>query len=423
MAESLGGAPPAQVPKPSFAALRNPGFRVFVFCSAAAMMADNVEHVISYWVAFRKFSSPALGGFAVISHWVPFLLFSMYAGRLADRFDPRRIIQLGMVLFMAVSVAWGLLLLTDTLQIWHAVILLTLHGIAGVLWTPASMLLLHDIVSTEQLQSAVRLNATGRYLGMLIGPAVGSGLLLALGPAYGLFANVMIYLPLTLWLWKAPYGPRFRTEQIAPAAANRGFGDVLATLRAVRANRTIVFMTLLAGAASFFVGNSYQAQMPGFASALGHGDPDFTYGMLLAADAAGALTAGIALESRGLLRARVRTAVLLAMLWCAALGTFAIASSYPLALVLLFIAGFMELSFSSMAQTLVQVNAPAPLRGRVIGVYSMASLGLRMFSGITVGMLGAAIGIHWSLALSAVTLLALISIVSTSVIARRAEPV
>jgi MFS family permease len=383
------------------------------------MLADNVEHVISYWVVFRKFSSPALGGFAVISHWLPYLLFSIHAGRLADRFDPRRIIQLGMLLFMGVSIAWGALFLTDTLQIWHAVVLLTLHGLAGVLWSPASMLLLHDIVPVEQLQSAVRLNATGRYLGMLLGPAVGSGLLLWLGPAYGLFANVLIYLPLTLWLWKAPYGPQFRIEHPVAAPPNRGFADVIATLRAVRGNPTIVFMTLLAGGASFFVGNSYQAQMPGFAAALGHGDPGVTYGMLLAADAAGALTAGIALESRGLVRASTRTAVILAMLWCTALGAFAMTSHYALALLLLFIAGFMELSFSSMAQTLVQVNAPPALRGRVIGVYSMASLGLRMFSGVTVGMLGAILGIHWSLALSAVVLLTLTSIVAATVATRR----
>ena len=68
-----------------------------------AMMADNIEHVISYWVVFDKFHSPALGGFAVLAHWLPFLLFSVAAGALADRFDPRRIIQLGMLLFMTAS--------------------------------------------------------------------------------------------------------------------------------------------------------------------------------------------------------------------------------------------------------------------------------------------------------------------------------
>ncbi len=59
-----------------------------------------------------------------------------------------------------------------------------------------------------------------------------------------------------------------------------------------------------------------------------------------------------------------------------------------------------------MAQTLVQLHAPPPIRGRVIGLYSMSSLGLRAFSGVTVGIGGSLIGIHWSLALSAMLLLA-----------------
>src|SRR6266699_924498 len=84
----------------SFASLRDPGYRMFFAGSAIAMLADSIEHVISYWVVFQKFHSPTLGGFAVVSHWLPFLLFSVHAGALADRFDPRRIIQLGMLLFM-----------------------------------------------------------------------------------------------------------------------------------------------------------------------------------------------------------------------------------------------------------------------------------------------------------------------------------
>jgi len=147
--------------------------------------------------------------------------------------------------------------------------------------------------------------------------------------------------------------------------------------------------------------------MPEFARDLGHGDADFTYSMLLAADAAGALVAGLVLESRGLLPPHARTAFLLAMLWCLAIGSFAAATSYPLALALLFIAGFFELSFNAMAQTLVQVHAPSEVRGRVIGLFAMASLGLRAFSGVTVGLGGSLIGIHWSLAASAAALLVL----------------
>src|SRR5215468_6060916 len=66
-----------------FAALRNPACRVYLIGGALAMMADNVEHVITYWVLWQKFHSPALTGFAVISHWLPFLLLSPYFGALA----------------------------------------------------------------------------------------------------------------------------------------------------------------------------------------------------------------------------------------------------------------------------------------------------------------------------------------------------
>jgi MFS family permease len=118
----------------AFAALRAPGFGIYLVGSMLAMMADAIEHVISYWIVFEKFRSPALGGFAVFSHWLPFLLFSVWSGVLADRFDPRRIIQIGMVLYMLCSLAWGLLFLTDSLEVWHAIAILSVHGIAGVLW-------------------------------------------------------------------------------------------------------------------------------------------------------------------------------------------------------------------------------------------------------------------------------------------------
>ena len=71
---------------------------------------------------------------------------------------------------------------------------------------------------------------------------------------------------------------------------------------------------------------------------------------------------------------------------------------------LLFVAGFLDLSYNSMAQTLVQLNAPVNIRGRVIGLYNMSSLGLRTFSGVTVGFGGSLVGIHWSLAASAAAL-------------------
>jgi hypothetical protein len=242
------------------------------------------------------------------------------------------------------------------------------------------------------------------YVGILVGPAVGGAMLIVLGPAHGILLNAAYYLPLVIWLWKAPYGPAFRVVTKPAKRAVRGLADITQTMRDIAHLPVIVSMTLLGGVASFFIGNGYQAQMPGFAHDLGHGDPGIAYSMLLAADAAGALMAGVMLESTRWLRASPMKAIGLALTWCCVLVAFSFASAYPLALALLFMAGFFELSFSSMAQALVQINAPTDMRGRVIGLFNMSALGLRAFSGVTVGVVGAAVGIHHSLAASATLL-------------------
>ncbi|HEY3917640.1 MAG TPA: MFS transporter [Stellaceae bacterium] len=394
-------SPPAapQRPRQSFAALRDPGFRSYFIYSAMSMMADSIEHVISYWMLFQKFHSPALAGFAITSHWLPTLLFGVFAGALADKYDPRRLIQIGMVLFMSCSLVWGILFVTGWLEWWHAIVILTIHGFASVFWGTPSQVILHDIVGREKLPSAVRLSATARYLGLLAGPAVGGAILLMLGPAHGILLNIFFYAPLTLWLWKAPYGPKFQKDRPPPRPV-RGFADVLMTIEAIRGNRIITSMILLSGAAAFLVANGYQSQMPEFAHDLGHGDAGIYYAMLLGADACGALVAGFALEASGWLQPRLMTPFILVMIWCCALGSFAMTTSYSLAVALMFCAGFVELSYNSMNQTLVQIHAPAQIRGRVLGLFSMAQVGLRAFAGISVGVVGSGIGVHHSLLLA-----------------------
>jgi MFS family permease len=392
--------------KIAFAALHHKDFRVYFVATMLAMMADNIEHVISYWLLFDKFRSPVLAGFAVLSHWTPFLLFAVYFGAMADRYDCRKVIQAAQIMYMGVSAAWAFLFWTDSIEVWHACVLLVIHGMAGVLWGPGSQLLIHDIVGREQLQSAIRLNSTSRQLGILFGPAVGGGLMLLLSPSAGLMVNTLIYLPLTIWLMTVPYTGHSR-EDAAPARRAISWRDAFQVMREISGNRPILTMVALGGSVSFFVGTAFQATMPEFAHDLGTEKADFAYSALLGANAAGAVVGGFLLEGRGWLPPSVRTAIISAILWCLTIAVFALSTSYTLSLTLLFFAGVLNLAFSSMAQTIVQLRSPPQLRGRVIGLYSMASMGLKAFSGLTVGVLGGLIGVHWSLAGSALVLLAI----------------
>ena len=398
----------------SFAVLANPSFRWFTVASVLWMMGDNIEHVISYWVIFEEFDSPVLGGYAVISHWAPFLLGSVFAGSLADRYDCRKLFLIAMAMFIFVSLGWAFVFWTDTLTVWHAVFLLTVHGIAGVVFSPASQVIIHDIVGNDQLPSAVRLTATGRQIGLLLGPGLGGLALLVLGPAVGIAVNAAIYMPLVLWSLREPYTGHgdASAEERARRPVTWSLGANLDAVRVARANRTIFGMIVLVGATSLLVGNAHQAQLPEFAESFLADDAGVAYTLLLLAGAAGAIAGGLLLETLPNTSPTPAKATALAICWTLTMLAFAAAPAYAVALMALFLSGVFLIGFTSMAQALVQLEAPRESRGRLVGLFNTSLNGLRVGSGVTVGFLGAVIGIQWSLGLSAAVLLGVLGVLA-----------
>lgn len=386
--ESPGMSAPDSPQPRRFGVLRSWKTAPYLVGSGMAMMGDNIEHVITYWVLWQKFESPALVGFQLISHWLPFLLLSVYAGSLAQRFDCRRLIQIGQILFMFVSLCWGILFLTDSLQLWQACVLLVIHGLAGCLWGPAEQMMLYDFAGRDELPSAVRMNATFRSLGILFGPVVGSALLLGFGPTWGILINIVFYLPLTIFLIRTPFTGHTRSGM--PAKTRTNLLTSFKVLAEVRHNKSIVGMLLLAALASITIGAVLQTAMPVFGGILAPsgGDSDFTYGLLLFALGAGGVVGGFFLEATGWLRPTPSTAVIAAI----ALGTFSLVFAFAnqlwLAVPVLVLAGFSKITSESTEMAIIQLQAPTEIRGRVIGSYAMFGPGMQTFSGVTVGVLG-----------------------------------
>jgi MFS family permease len=381
-----------------FAALRNPICRVYLVGGMLAMMADNIEHVITYWVLWQHFHSTALTGFEVISHWLPFFLLSPYFGALADRRDCRKLIQGAQILFMAVSLTWGVLFLTGTLTVWNACILLVLHGTAGALWAPPEQLMLEDFVGTQELPSAVRLNSTARSLGILFGPVVGSALLLGLGPVYGIFTNMAFYLPLTILMVVTKYTGHLR-HGLHPKP-RVGIVGAVKVFREVGKDRVIVCMILLAGLGSFFIGASMQTVMPSISGTINGMGSATAYTVLLFANGLGGVLGGLLLEGTSWLKSTVRTAVWTTVVYGLSTIWFAFEHNWAVAGILLVIGGICNLAAMSITQTIVQLLAPREKRGQVVGLYGVGANGLRMGSGVTVGFLGGLIGLRMSLGLS-----------------------
>ena len=394
-------SPAAPVTSAKFGALHHRDYRRYCAFALVGQIAENVEHVISYWVIFQSFHSPILAGFAVISHWVPYLLFSVYTGALADRFDCRKLIQISQGLFALASFTWGVLFLTGTLRVWHAAVLLLIHGAGGVIAGPAIQLIVHDIVGRDHLPSAIRLNATSRYLATLFGPAVGGGLMFALGPGVGILANVLFYIPLSIFLLRVRYTGHRDREDRSPQLRRLGFADMARLIAGSGLDRRILMMVALGGTTSFFVGSGFQAQMPEYAHQHGPDEAGGWYTGLLGANALGAVAGALLLELVPWFRPTVRAAILCATAWGALMAFFPFAGSYAMAMSTLVLAGAFNVTYTSMAQTLVQLLAPAELRGRVVGLFNTAIMGLRAGSGVTIGVVGAFIGVERSLTLSA----------------------
>lgn len=426
---------PEERPK-KFGALRNRRTGPYIAGGALSMMADNVEHVLAYWVLWQTFHSPWLVGFQIVSHWLPYLLFSVAAGALAERFDPRRVIQVGQALFMAVSAAWGVLFFTGSLQLWHACVLLVLHGIAGCLWMPAEQLLLYKFAGPKQLPGAIRMNATFRSLGFLAGPVVGSALLLSIGPAAGMFVNILFYLPLTVFLWfvkldrgdaaadaepdavadadadadaaaaaDADASPDAVTAADpapvpapapAPAEKPMTFFSAFSVLGTIRRDRELLGMILLSALSAATIGAVIQNAMPEFAEGLGAGSAGLAYGVLLFANGAGGVIGGFLLEATGRVPTTARTAVIAATLLGITTIVFATSTVYPVAVIALLIGGVARITADATEMSIVQLRAPDDQRGRVIGAYTMFGPGMMTFSGLTVAVLGSLFGLRGS---------------------------
>jgi hypothetical protein len=242
-------------------------------------------------------------------------------------------------------------------------------------------------------------------LSILLGPAIGGGLMLALGPAWGLVANALIYLPFSLFLFRVPYSGHSGRQQGEGRSKSFRIADVLDVFATAGTEPRIVTMIILAGASSFFVGNAFQAQMPEYAQQFGADDTGARYTVLMAANAAGAVLGVILLESATLLQPTPRTAIVCAALWAIAMGLFPMTGSYATAVALLVIAGVFSIAFTSVAQTVVQLLAPSRIRGSIVGLFNTAMLGLRAGAGVTVGVAGEFIGPRRSLEISSLMVL------------------
>jgi MFS family permease len=395
-AESTPGAPaaaatPAEAATPSgdaprgrlgrrIPALASPPYRRFlggVFVGNIGMwMAATAQG----WLVLDLTGSPALLGVTSAASSMPTLLFSLWAGVLADRVDRRRLLIGTQLTGAAIAGILALLATTGLVTFPQIVVLAFLGGATSALATPAFGAIVPSLVDRSVIGSAVALNAAQFNLGRIIGPSIAGVAIAAGGLVLALWANVAALGLVAVVLMTL----RVIDQAAIVRAESSMWRNLLDGLRYVRGQRTMLALLLLSAVPAVLVLN-YLVLLPVYAKdVLGTGPAGL--GMMTAAVGIGALAGAttIAIRRPAGGSGRLMLGGLAAMAGCAAL--FGASTWLPLSLAALAALGASQTTYYSTANTLIQVLVPSRLRGRVLSLWLLTAIGLMPLGNLLAGI-------------------------------------
>jgi predicted MFS family arabinose efflux permease len=359
-------------PAPRWAGLTRPAFlsafafRDFRLIWTGAFLSSIgtwTQDVALAWLIHTRMHNPVYLGLRAFASDAPLLTFMLVGGAVADRVDRRRILLTSNVLQMTFAAALGVLYATGHLGIGAILAIAALTGLAQSQSAPTYQAVITNLVPPRQIPNAVALNSLQFNLSRAIGPVIAGVLLASVGTGFCFAVNAVSFLAVIVALWRIDIPP--------PLPAQGTLGEsLLAGLRHVAADPVLSRLTFL-GATGAFLGFPLITYLPVIAGdVLKTGAQGFS--LLLSSFGAGAILGAVATAQRGHVPGRGR-AMLIALLVYGLAVTAAMASrAQGLSMALLFVAGGSLVTAFSTLNSLVQENAPAAVKGRVLSIYGVA---------------------------------------------------
>ena len=372
-------------------ALAHRNFRLFLFGQTVSLTGTWMQSIAQGWLVLQLTDSPFYVGLVSALGSVGVLVFTLYAGVVADRSDKRRVVTITQTLLMLQAFALAALVATGKVTVENVMALALFMGIVNAFDIPTRQSFLVEMVGKEDLMNAIALNSSMFNATRVFGPAVAGILIGSAGMVWCFLLNGVSYLAVIaslLAMRLTPHVPR-----PTQSSAWQGFREVVTYLRSDRRVSTLVVLT---GLFSVF-GFPYLVMMPVFARDVLH-TRAAGYGALTAAVGAGALLGalGIAVLSRRIPKGR--TLVLGGTSFGLALVLFAASRSYTLSLFILALTGCAMITNNALTNTLLQTLVPDALRGRVMGFYSFVFVGLAPLGALQAGVIAEHYGAPWAVA-------------------------
>lgn len=344
------------------------------------------------WLVLGLTDSRFALGLTSAAATAPILVLSVLAGALADRIDLRILLATTQLAAAAVAAVLAVLTLLGVVQFWQVVLLAFVSGAAGALATPAFQAVVSTVVDRSAIGNAIALNSAQFNLSRVLGPTV-AGIVIAAGSlALAFVGNAVALVVVAAVIAGLPIG---RASNAARVEASL-WANMLDGIRYVRTERTIALLVLLAAIPALFILN-YLVLMPVFArDVLAIGAPGL--GLLNASLGVGAL-------SGALLVAVLRPGggggrLMLLGLASASVGlvVFGLSTWLPLSIVALAVLGGSQVAYYATTNTLIQVLVAPRLRGRVLSLYVLTSLGVIPFGNLLAGAIAEEFGAPLALA-------------------------
>lgn len=373
-------------------ALASRDFVIFWVGQFISLIGTWIQNTTQPYLAYRLTGRPFDLGLLGFAATVPTLFLALPAGVLVERWDKRKTVMAMQAILMLQAFLLAFLTLSGRIQRWHLIVLALAAGMTSAVEVTARQAMLIELVGRAALPNAIALQSTIFNLGRVVGPSV-AGLILVLiqdrGEGWAFFANGVSFLFVLVGLLfvRRPY--RVAYEETRRDSISAAFREGWTYVRHSAIVSLIVLLATLVG----FFGFPFSQQIPAIARAVLSqiGDTETLVkartSALYLAQGVGALFASLFLTFFSNLRRKGVVLIVAESIYALALLALILIRTVPAALALMVVLGWAVITQMTMMNTIIQLEVPDPLRGRVFSFYFWALQGVSPFGSLFVGWL------------------------------------
>jgi MFS family permease len=361
----------------TFRSLHQPNYLRYSVGNFISLTGTWTQSVALSWLTYNLTGSAWMLALVALCTNVPVLLFSLFGGMVADRYDRRLVLLVSQWIEMGLALTLATLFFTGGLQVWMIFVLSAIQGLVTAIEVPSRQAFVADLVGGNDMVNAISLNSVIFNSTRMLGPAMGAILLSHFGEGICFALNALSFMAAIFTL------SRLRIPKKEQAPGDEKKPTVIEGLKVALGNSTVRHILMLTVFTSFF-GFQFAFLIPVFVKTIFDGT-GHALAVLTSASAAGALLGSLFLASRGkpeFLKRNIRLASLGVAL---TLFVFAFSTNLWLSALAEFIIGASISIQLNSSNSLLQLSLPNKFRGRVMGVYTMILLGAVPFGSLVIG--------------------------------------